>query len=255
MIDLRKGDCLELMKDIPDGSIDMILCDLPYGTTACKWDNVIPFEPLWEQYNRIIKDNGAIILFGNEPFSSKLRISNLKYYKYDWIWIKNRPTGYLEAKNKPMKKTENILIFSKGKSANGCKNRMIYNPQDLKRINKIYKNSTYTTIYGNRPSRLKGSIKKQEYTNYPTNILRFDKPKKCYISIQKPIALLEYLIKTYTNESELVLDNCMGSGSTGIACLNTNRNFIGMELDEKYFEIAKSRIEEEETKNQNKEYK
>ena len=242
-IELYKGDCLEIMKDIKDKSIDMILCDLPYGTTACKWDNIIPFEPLWEQYKRIIKDNGAIVLFGTEPFSSQLRMSNFKMYKYDWIWIKNVPTGYLEAKNKPMRKSENILVFSKGSSANGCKNRLVYNPQGLIEINKINKNSNNSDVYGERNCRKKGNIFMSKYTNYPNNILFFNKDTNRLHPTQKPVPLLEYLIKTYTNEGETVLDNCMGSGSCGVACMNTNRNFIGIELDENYFNIAKKRIE------------
>ena len=242
MIDLRQGDCLELMKDIPDKSIDMILCDLPYGTTACKWDNIIPFEPLWEQYNRIIKDNGAIVLFGSEPFSSNLRMSNLKMYRYDWVWVKNKPSGHLEAKNKPMKKCEFIHVFSKGKCANGCLNRMVYKPQGLIEINRNYKNSTQSNIWGTRKGRKKGTINCQKYTNYPSNVLFYGLDTKKIHPTQKPVALLEYLIKTYTNENDVVLDNCMGSGSTGVACINTNRNFIGIELDENYFKIACERI-------------
>lgn len=243
-VELYNGDCLKVMKDIKDKSIDMILCDLPYGTTACKWDNIIPFEPLWEQYKRIIKDNGAIVSFGTEPFSSKLRMSNLKMYKYDWVWIKNVPTGYLEAKNKPMRKSENILVFSKGSSANGCKNRLVYNPQGLIEINKIKKNSNNSDVYGDRNCRKKGNIFVSKYTNYPNNILFFNKDSDRLHPTQKPVALLEYLIKTYTNEGETVLDNCMGSGSCGIACKKCNRNFIGIELDENYFNIAKKRIED-----------
>lgn len=239
MIKLYKGDCLELMKDIPDKSIDMILCDLPYGTTACKWDVVIPFETLWEQYNRIIKDNGAIVLFGSEPFSSQLRMSNLKNYKYDWVWDKVVGKGHLVAKIRPLQRTENIMIFGKGK--------VNYYPimQD-RPIEKccIGKEGKRTEIVG-------GTKKEQEYkmynTYYPTNLLSFNNhnPRKKVHPTQKPVELLEYLIKTYTNENELVLDNCMGSGSTGVACKHTNRKFIGIELDDNYFEIAKKRIEEE----------
>ena len=246
-IDLQQGDCLELMKNIPDKSIDMILCDLPYGTTACKWDNVIPFEPLWEQYNRIIKDNGAIVLFGSEPFSTLLRSSNIQIYKYDWIWIKSSGScsGFVHAKNMPLKKHELISIFSKGamghKSQLGDR-RMQYNPQGL-----IYKptretsNKKFGSTVGKRPSQVDEYIR--EYTNYPTSILEF-KNERGFHPTQKPVALLEYLIKTYTNEGETVLDNCMGSGSTGVACVNTGRSFIGMELNEEYFNIAKQRIEQ-----------
>lgn len=245
-IELKQGDCLELMKDIPDGSIDMILCDLPYGTTACKWDTVIPFEPLWEQYNRVIKNNGAIVLFGAEPFSTELRHSNLQMFKYDWIWIKNNAVGFVNAKLKPMNKHEIISVFSKGKTSNGNINNMVYFPQGLlpygKEVrsgNKKGKDNTYW-----RPSMKSsnGGGYIQQYTNYPTTVLNFDKVQKAVHPTQKPVELLEYLIKTYTNEGETVLDNCMGSGSTGAACVNTNRNFIGIELDENYFKIAKERI-------------
>ena len=233
MIDLRKGDCLELMKDIPDKSIDMILCDLPYGTTACKWDIVIPFEPLWEQYNRIIKDNGAILLFGTEPFSSKLRLSNLKMYKYDWIWNKVKPSGHLNAKRLPLKQHEIISVFYKGK----CN----YYPAMVEQKSRISKNylKNKSELFGNEREVIKVTDKK-----YPKSILEFSNAnqKEKLHPTQKPVALLEYLIKTYTNENDVVLDNCMGSGSTGVACINTNRNFIGIELDKNYFNIACERI-------------
>jgi site-specific DNA-methyltransferase (adenine-specific) len=228
---LIHGDCLEKMKDIPDKSIDMILCDLPYGTTACKWDVVIPFEPLWEQYKRIIKDRGAIVLFGNEPFSSHLRLSNLTMYKYDWYWLKNQATGVLNAKKQPLRNVENICVF----------NTVKYIPQNLVEVNIPSRNSKKDyDNYG------RGTCKTytQQFTNYPTQVLRFDSVQRTIHSTQKPVALLEYLIKTYTLEGETVLDNTMGSGSTGVACINTKRNFIGIEKDDKYFEIAKKRIEE-----------
>ena len=232
MIDLRQGDCLEVMKDIPDKSIDMILCDLPYGTTACKWDTVIPFEPLWEQYNRIIKDNGAIVLFGSEPFSSHLRLSNIKNYKYDWIWEKDNGTGFLNAKKMPLKKHENILVF--------YKKLPTYNPQ-MRTGFKPYKckQGRHSTNYGLYEQ---GHITESNGERYPIDIIEFKKDSGLHPT-QKPVALLEYLIKTYTNEGDVVLDNCMGSGSTGVACVNTNRDFIGIELDENYFKIAKERIE------------
>ena len=235
-INLYQGNCLEIMKQIKDKSIDMILCDLPYGTTKCKWDVVIPFDKLWEQYNRIIKDNGAIALFGSEPFSSKLRISNLRMYKYDWIWKKTKAQGFLNSKKMPLKDYENICVF--------YKRLPVYNPQGI--------------IYGNfqndRKSKyIKGEDiygKEKEFgishmSNFPKQIIEFSNPsgKGQLHPTQKPVELLEYLIKTYTNENELVLDNCMGSGSTGVACKNLNRNFIGIELDEKYFNIAKERID------------
>lgn len=233
---LIQGDCLEVMKTIPDKSIDMILCDLPYGTTACKWDSVIPFEPLWEQYNRIIKDSGAIVLFGSEPFSSKLRMSNLKMYKYDWVWNKKKAGNIFLAKYQPMKNHENILVFGK--------NTINYYPImiPLKKVKKSKNYGTGETMGGNRE---KEDIVYTYTHKNPVSILEFSNAvqKGKLHPTQKPVELLEYLIKTYTNEGELVLDNCMGSGSTGVACKNTNRDFIGIELDEKYFNIAKSRIE------------
>ena len=235
MIDLRQGDCLELMQDIPDKSIDMILCDLPFGSSNCSWDNVIPFEPLWEQYNRIIKENGAIVLFGSEPFSSKLRISNLKNYKYDFIWDKVKPSGHLNAKRMPLKQHETISVFCKGK----CNYYPIMTEQ-APRINKNYlKNKS--ELFGNEREVIRISNKK-----YPKSILEFSNAnqKNKIHPTQKPVELLEYLIKTYTKENETILDNCMGSGSTGVACINTNRNFIGIELNEQYFTIAKERIED-----------
>ena len=209
------------------------------GTTACKWDSVIPFEPLWEQYNRVIKDNGAIVLFGSEPFSSYLRMSNIKNYKYDWIWIKSKATGHLNAKKQPLRKCENIHIFY-GKQC-------LYNPQGLIKKDKL------TISKGNRGKKGAGSSGEcygyackdilQEFENYPLNTIEFNVEMKPLHPTQKPVALLEYLIKTYTKEGDIVLDNCMGSGSTGVACVNTNRGFIGIELDENYFEIAEKRIE------------
>ena len=244
MIDLRKGDCLELMKEIPTGSIDAIITDPPYGTTACKWDSVIDFGLMWEQLNRIIKPNGAVVLFGSEPFSSALRMSNIKNYKYDWKWDKVRPSSFMNAKNAPMKKIEDILIFSTGTIANGSKRLMPYYPQGLKACGKIRppKNNSVpnNSTIGKRPSR--ANSYKQEFTNYPNQLITFSFETKPQHPTQKPIALMEYLIKTYTNENETVLDFTMGSGSTGVACVNTNRNFIGIEQDENYFDIAQNRI-------------
>ncbi len=237
MIDLRKGDCLELMKDIPDKSIDMILCDLPYGTTACKWDVIIPFEPLWEQYNRIIKDNGAIVLTASQPFTSALVMSNPNIFKYEWIWDKRNISNPFLAKYQPLKQHESILVFGKGT----VNYYPIMTPRD-----KVRK---YKDKYGGGEAFNKKGTGEKEYTlkfKYPKSILEYTNAiqKGKVHPTQKPVALLEYLIKTYTNENELVLDNCMGSGSTGVACVNTNRNFIGIELDEKYFKIAKERINE-----------
>jgi DNA modification methylase len=236
MIELIHGDCLELMKDIPDKSIDMILCDLPYGTTACKWDVVIPFEPLWEQYKRIIKDRGCIALFGSEPFSSYLRMSNIKQYKYDWIWDKVRPSGFQIAKYVPMKRHELISIFNQTTPK--------WNPQKEKR-NKPIKGRVCSAS-DSSPLKYNDGMTRTYTDKNPQSILVFSKQSdgKYVHPTQKPVALLEYLIKTYTLENETILDNCMGSGSTGVACVNTNRNFIGIEKDYKYFEIAKNRIEQ-----------
>lgn len=234
---LYQGDCLELMKNIPDGSVDMILCDLPYGTTQCKWDSMIPFDKLWEQYHRIAKEHAAIVLFGIEPFASYLRISNIKNYRYDWIWEKSKATGFLNSKKQPMRAYENICIFSK-RLAN-------YYPLGL--IKGKYKNFASAKLDSNK-IKIYGKEREfgeSEYGNYPKNIIKISsKIGKRYHTTQKPVALLEYLIKTYTNEGETVLDNTMGSGSTGVACVNTNRDFIGIELDVGYFETAKQRIDE-----------
>lgn len=244
MLEINKiylGDCLEVMKDIEDGSIDCIICDLPYGSTNCKWDIVIPFETLWEQYNRIIKDNTAVILFGTEPFSSHLRLSNIKNYKYDWIWVKDKGTGHLNCKKQPMRKTERISVF--------YKKQCIYNPQyslkDKKNIRPDKKNPTNSEVWRNQNKMTNRTIPKT--LMYPNELLEFKSDNsgiknKSMHPTQKPVALLEYLIKTYTKENELILDNCIGSGSTAIAALNLNRKFIGIEKEEKYFKIAKNRI-------------
>ena len=231
MNNLYHGDCLDIMKDIPDKSVDMILCDLPYGTTTCSWDVVIPFDKLWEQYHRVIKNNGAIVLFGSEPFSSALRMSNIKNYKYDWIWDKVKSNGFLNANRCPMKRHEIISVF------NTTKYFPIKEKLDKPRISKMYKKSE---CFGD----IKEHTEKIITEKYPTSILVFSNANQKHKvhPTQKPTDLLEYLIKTYTNENETVLDNCMGSGSTGVACINTNRNFIGIEKDDKYFKIAEDRI-------------
>ena len=241
---LINGECLEEMKKLPDKSIDMILCDLPYGTTDCKWDVIIPFDKLWKQYERVIKDNGAIVLTSQQPFTSNLIMSNLKLYKYNWHWNKVKPSSFMNAKNAPMKKIEDVCVFSFGTIANGSKKLMKYNPQELKLCGKIRppKNNSVPSqsTIGKRPCR-KNSYK-QKYTNYPTDLIKFSFELKPIHPTQKPVALMEYLIKTYTNEGDLVLDNCMGSGTTGVACKNVNRNFIGIEIDEGYFNMATKRI-------------
>lgn len=245
---IKHGDCLEIMKQLPDQSIDMILCDLPYGITACKWDSIIPFEPMWDLIHRICKPNSAICLFGSEPFSSALRTSNIKNFKYDWIWAKNTKTGIATAKIRPMKRHEIISIF--------YKKQPIYNKQmQITKSHKAldhakrgyYQGGASSSVSEHHPS-IK-PIRKQfsKWVN-PDSILEY-KTVNNAVNVhptQKPIDLLEYLIKTYTNENAVVLDFAMGSGSTGVACLNTNRRFIGIELDNKYFEIAKKRLEGQE---------
>lgn len=234
-IDLIHGDCLVEMQRIPDKSVDMILCDLPYGTTACKWDTIIPFEPLWEQYERIIKDNGAIVLFGGEPFSSTLRLSNIKLYKYDWIWEKSKATGYLNAKGRPLCAFENIMVFYKKPPQ--------YNPQF--RMEKPYNKGTalrQTEVYGKQVA----CEVKSDGLRYPRSVVYFktaESERKTFHPTQKPVVLLEYLIKTYSNEGDTILDNTMGSGSTMVACVNTKRNGIGIELDDNYFKIAQERVQ------------
>ena len=229
-------DCLEGMKRIPDGSVDMILCDLPYGTTACKWDNIIPFEPLWEQYNRIIKDNGAIVLFGNEPFSSKLRMSNLKNYKYDWIYVKSQAQNFLNAKKQPLRNNETISVF--------YKKQCTYNPQMRKgKPYKCTKGKSSKSISNDENITNGGHLTQNYGTRYPLSVMNKFNIETGLHPTQKPVALLEYLVKTYTNENETVLDNCMGSGTTAIACINTNRKYIGFELDKHYCDIANERIQ------------
>ena len=239
MMQLIKGDCLVEMNSIPDKSIDMILCDLPYGTTACKWDNVIPFEPLWAQYKRVIKDNGAIVLTASQPFTSALVMSNPSWFRYEWIWGKNLATGHLNAKKMPLKEHENIIVFY---------NKLpTYNPQFTKGEPYIKKSSSDGSIYRKG---IGGHTTENSGNRYPKSIITMTNAsrKNKLHPTQKPVPLLEYLIKTYTNEGETVLDNCMGSGTTAIACMNTNRNFIGFELNKEYFDIACKRIEENKMK-------
>ena len=229
------GDCLEVMPQIPSGSIDMILCDLPYGTTACKWDTVIPLEPLWEQYNRVIKDNGAIVLTATNPFSSVLVSSNLKGFKHEWIWQKEKGVGFQVAKYRPMQEHEHVLVFTKKGE------RVNYYPIKEKR-DKPIKSKGASTKSGSSPIAYLNNINKTYVDRYPTSIKKFPRDNNKIHPTQKPVALFEYLIKTYTNEGEVVLDNCIGSGTTAIAALNTGRYFIGIEKEKKYFDIAKERI-------------
>ena len=231
---LYQGDCLEEMSKIPDGSVDLVLADPPYGTTACKWDSIIPFNLMWNQINRVAKRTAAIALFGSEPFSSALRMSNIKSYKYDWVWEKSRFGNQMNAKKQPLRIVENILVF--------YSTQPTYNPQNLIEINKE-----------TRQGKMRGGILDgkpreqsyhQQYTNYPKNLLRFASETRTIHPTQKPVPLLEYLVSTYTKENEIVLDFTMGSGSTGIACINTGRRFIGIELDKGYYDIAYRRIKE-----------
>ena len=241
MIKLYNDDCLKIMSEFSDKSIDCIICDLPYNTTKEKWDKEIPFDVLWTNYNRIIKDNGAIILFGQEPFSSKLRLSNIKNYKYDIYWEKERLTNIAQVKKRVGKTVETISVF--------YKKQCTYNPQMIKyegvpRSNKV-KNGTLGKLVDNQTKKV------AEYNDtgwrYPTQVWKYQRDclKSNLHPTQKPLALLENLVKTFSNEKDIILDNCMGSGTTGVACLKNNRNFIGIEIDEKYFNIAKNRIEEE----------
>ena len=231
MIKLYKGDCLVEMDKIEDKSIDMILCDLPYGITECDWDVALPFDKLWEQYKRVIKDNGAIVLFAKQPFTSKLILSNEKMYKYNLIWKKDNHDNPLNAKKRFLNITEDIVIF--------YKRQCTYNPQGLIPYNKMIKQGGGKSLVI-RSDRAPEVF--QQWTNYPRNILEFKRDFPMVHPTQKPVALLEYLIKTFTNEGMVVLDNCMGSGSTGVAAMNLGRDFIGIEMTDKYYDIAKGRM-------------
>ena len=235
-VQLMHGDCLERMREIPDGSVDMILCDLPYGTTACKWDSVIPFEPLWEQYRRVIKRNGAVVLTASQPFTTALIWSNMAEFRHGWVWNKKIAGNFATARYAPMKIHEDVLVFSRG--------RVPYKPIMISR-------DTPIKLGGNKGASESASLAyaKSEYEGkiyhekFPESILLYPRERGLHPT-QKPVALMEYLIRTYTNEGETVLDNCMGSGTTGVACVNTGRKFIGIELDDKYFQIASDRIEQ-----------
>lgn len=230
-------DCLESMKMIPDKSVDMILCDLPYGTTACKWDSIIPFDLLWQQYERIIKDNGAILLTASQPFTTKLIASNMKLFRYEWIWKKrNHVTGFPNANRMPLKNHENVLVFYKKLPK--------YYPQDLILLDKPIEKKEIRNmkIMGKRNNESLNNVYVKKYTNYPKSVIDFPRDSKTFHPTQKPVALFEYLIKTYTQEGETVLDNCMGSFTTAIACINTNRNYIGFEMDEEYWKLGNERV-------------
>jgi site-specific DNA-methyltransferase (adenine-specific) len=243
VLTLLKGDCLERMKEIPDGSVDMVLTDPPYGTTACSWDSVIPFEPMWAQLKRITKKNGAVVMTASQPFTSVLGASNVSNLKYSWYWQKTRATGHLNAKKMPMKNIEDILVFYASQPT--------YNPQGLQFLGKVQKNSDSHMARGKTTgatSVVTGGISEkeylQEYTGYPKQVLSFASEGATIHPTQKPVALMEYLTKTYTNPNETVLDFTMGSGTTGVAAMNLGRKFIGIELDDKYFAIAEERIKQ-----------
>lgn len=233
---LMHGDCLELMAQIPDGSVDMILCDLPYGTTACKWDSVIPFEPLWAHYKRVIKRNGAIVLTASQPFTTALISSNMRDFRYCWVWDKVTPSGFNYARYQPMRQHEDVLVFYAEAPTYDANGEARAKPQKYKPAHSASDSSQMTHSLA-RDTVLTATHKKKR------SILQFPKVRIGDHPTQKPVALMEYLIRTYTNEGETVLDNCMGSGTTGVACANTGRNFIGIEKDDKYFAIAKARIE------------
>ena len=238
MIDLRLGDCLEVMKTIEDNTIDAIICDLPYGTTACKWDSVIPFEPLWEQYKRVIKDDGAIVLFGSQPFTSVLVNSNIKMFKYEWIWEKDGGSNFATVKYMPMKEHENILVFGKGK--------VKYNEQRQERIGSRKGKKTTTTDSGRKDSvygtQKGGKTFDVPKLRCPRSIQRFNRERGQHPT-QKPLDLIEYLVRTYSNENDTILDNTMGSGTTMLACKNLDRNGIGIEKDPKYYAVAVARVD------------
>lgn len=252
MLELNKtyqGDCIQLMKQINDKSINLICCDLPYSTTACRWDSLIPFPELWEQYERIITDTGAIVLTASQPFTSQLVMSNLKLFKFEQIWIKSKAFDFLNAKARPMKKHESVLVFSKGQSNSTAilEKKMTYNPQGLKPFGKLVngdKRNHEKDKKGHRIGRKSQCKYIQQFTNYPNSVLEFPSEGKTIHPTQKPVPLFEYLIRTYSNEGDTVLDNCAGSGTTGVACQNAGRNYILMEKDEEYFKLIKQRINE-----------
>jgi len=247
MISLMQGDCLERMKEIESGSVDMVLTDPPYGTTACKWDSIIPLEPMWEQLKRIIKPNGAIVMTASQPFTTTLIASNMKMFKYCWVWEKDNASNFFAAKFQPLNNTEDIMIFSDGGCNNGTKNPVPYFPQGTKSVQRNITNSCDkggAVGVAHRSTMKKGGEYKQQTAGYPKKLIRYKRDKGSLHPTQKPVALMEYLIKTYTNEGETVLDFTMGSGTTGVAAKNLGRKFIGIELDKEYFKIAEKRINE-----------
>lgn len=242
---LMQGDCLDRMKEIPSGSVDMVLCDPPYGTTACKWDAVIPLEPMWAAVRRVLKPNGTAVFTASQPFTTVLTFPALDLFKHASVWVKNRPTGPQHAKNRPMSKHEDVLVFSKGKMGHVVQlgdSRMTYNPQGVTSAGKrvVTAKGSHSRLTGPRPKQVGREY--EAMTGFPNTILEFDKEEDHVHPTQKPVAMMEYLVKTYTNEGETVLDFTMGSGTTGVACSNLNRKFIGIEMDTGYFDIAKQRI-------------
>lgn len=242
---LTCGDCLEVMKTIPDGSVDMVMCDPPYGTTECAWDTVIPLGPLWDAYRRILSPIGAVVLCAAQPFTSALVMSNPDWFKYDWVWVKNRPTNFVHAKNRPMRKHESLLVFSPGTTVHvgQSSSRMVYNPQGLvevapKRVKKGASEKT-DTFFPDRPGH-REFVRSQ--TGFPHTLVEFSTDQLALHPTAKPVALMDYMIRTYTNPGDTVLDNCMGSGTTGVAAKALGRNFIGIEMDPHYFDVASKRI-------------
>lgn len=244
---LFNGDCIEVMGSLPRHSVSAIITDLPYGTTSCQWDSVISLASMWRCYKRLIKPNGAIVLFAQQPFTSILIMSNVEQFKYVWHWRKSRPSGFTNAKLKPLKDIEDICVFSEGSTANGSKNNMPYYPQGLVKVDKVWNRPKAYVEKATKvsPSRENGKlVRLLEFANYPRQVLDFANPNEGLVhETQKPLDLMSYLVKTYSQEGGLVLDSCMGSGSTGIAALSLNRQFIGIEKDITYFELAKHRIE------------
>lgn len=244
MINLYHDDCFNIFPQLEDNSIDLVLCDMPYGTTACKWDTVIDLERMWAQLKRVVKPNIAIVLTATQPFTSVLVCSNLKMFKYQWIWEKTKATNFFAAKFQPLNNTEDILVFSTGGCNNGTKHPVVYNPQGVINIDRLRENRNTGGALGreHKTSMTNDRVYKQTITNYPFKTLKFKHDVNNQHPTQKPVALMEYLIKTYSKEGDTVLDFCMGSGTTGVACKNLNRNFIGVEKDENYFNTAKNRI-------------
>ena len=243
---IYKGDCLDVMQGIDDKSVDLILCDLPYNTTPCKWDCMIPFEPLWNAYKRIIKPEGAIVLFAAQPFTTKLISSNLEMWKYNWIWVKENGTNFLNSHYQPIKTTEDICVFGLGSTSPTTKDcHMTYNPQMREGFEPYERTRGERTPTAVVRSNIKRCTTNNDGTRYPTNLLYFKRDKDKVHPTQKPVALLQYLIRTYTNEKSLVLDNCCGSGSTCVAAIREKRSFIGIELNEDYYKIACDRIARE----------